>query len=175
MLYSSRPTTRSLSDLGGRSEEVEERGQIFTNLRRNSGPMQRKFGDIWTVPPTSAVDSPKSDRLLGGPETSHCACASDSQILVLVLALPSIRSSGSFKFLGAAYRPRLCGRSENPAAQDAFPMRKGRRCDIGFFWRQFDPWGEILKKTTIGDPLIDPPTGGLPWMKYCWSYTTRTR
>ncbi|MFH1146691.1 MAG: hypothetical protein V1736_03175, partial [Pseudomonadota bacterium] len=30
----------------------------------HSVAMQRKFGDIWAVPSTSAVDHPESDRLL---------------------------------------------------------------------------------------------------------------
>ena len=50
--------SRSLSDLGDRNEEVEERGQILVNLGGNSGPIHHKFGDIWAVPPTSAVDHP---------------------------------------------------------------------------------------------------------------------
>ncbi len=40
---------RSLSDLGDRSERIAGRGQIYGNLKTNSGPIGRKFPGIWTV------------------------------------------------------------------------------------------------------------------------------
>ncbi len=61
-------TPRSLSEYRERSEEVEERGQVFPDLRRDSGPMQRKFGDIGAVPATSAVDHQLSEQ---SPREGH--------------------------------------------------------------------------------------------------------
>ena len=45
--------SRTLSDLGNRSERMANRGQIFGKLKANSGPIRRKFPGIWTVLPFS--------------------------------------------------------------------------------------------------------------------------
>jgi hypothetical protein len=45
-------TTRSLSDLSDRSEPSGRARTDFRDLEADSGPIQRKIGEIWTaIPP----------------------------------------------------------------------------------------------------------------------------
>lgn len=97
---------------------MEERGQIFTNLRRNSGPMQRKFGEIWAVRPTFAADHPKCDRLKASVErvlalavfllliTSNYICAAeeenDKRINISPFFFHNIEQNGAVEEIQAA-------------------------------------------------------------------------
>ena len=56
--------SRSLSDLGNRSENSVGRGQILSILQGNSCSITQKSGEIWTVQTDLQQIYPKSDRLL---------------------------------------------------------------------------------------------------------------
>src|SRR6266581_5890564 len=59
------PLSRSLSDLGNRSENLAGRGQILSILQVNSCSIDQESGGIWTVQTDLQQIYPKSDRLLG--------------------------------------------------------------------------------------------------------------
>src|SRR6266571_1287312 len=56
--------SRSLSDLGNRSENSYGRGQILSILQVNSCSIGQESGEIWTVQTDLQQIYPKSDRLL---------------------------------------------------------------------------------------------------------------
>jgi len=62
--------TRSLLDLGNRSENSAGRGQILSILQGNSCSFDQKSGGIWTAQTDLQQIYPKADRLLG--KRLHC-------------------------------------------------------------------------------------------------------
>src|SRR6266571_333353 len=76
--------SRSLSDLGNRSENSAGRGQILSILKVNSCSIDQESGEIWTVQTDLQQIYPKSDRLL----------EQDLRLEPYLLVVGSVRATG---------------------------------------------------------------------------------
>jgi len=99
--------SRSLSDLGNRSENLAGRGQILSILQGNSCSIAPKSGGIWTVQTDLQQICPKSDRLLGShPVFTPSLTGPQSQNPRRSLATPAVLLNQASQILHKSGRDR---------------------------------------------------------------------